>query len=225
MIYRQELKYAISGAERELLIRRLGAVFARDPYSMPDGTYSVRTLYFDDLYGSALQETLSGAPVREKYRLRMYNLDPSFLRLERKTKVYGGALKPELRMSPGEARRLLSGDAAFFENREEPFAQVCLAEARAGGLKPRTVVDYTRVAFCDVSGNIRITLDSDIRVSPRTDAFFEKTLSGLPAAEHGECVLEVKYNGYLPDYIPQLLGSAGRVRVAYSKFAASGIYY
>ena len=225
MFYRTELKYAISGAERELLIRRLAAVLARDPYSMPDGTYRVRTLYFDDLYGSALLDTLSGAPVREKYRLRMYNRDPSFLRLERKTKVYGGCVKPEIRLSPTEARQLLSGNTAFLETREEPFAQVCMAEARAGGLQPRTVVEYTRVAFSDVSGSVRITLDSDVRVSSRVDAFFESELSGLPVSERGECVLEVKYDRYLPDYIPPLLGPVGRVRVTNSKFAASGIYY
>ena len=73
-----------------MLIRRLGAVLARDPYAMPDGTYSVRTLYFDDIRSTAMGDTLSGAPVREKYCLRMYNGDPSLLRLEKKTKLFGG---------------------------------------------------------------------------------------------------------------------------------------
>ncbi len=225
MSCRQELKYEISAAERELLLRRLSAVLLRDPYATADGTYRVRTLYFDDLENTALGDTLSGAPEREKFRLRMYNLDPSFLRLERKTKRYGGGTKPELRLSVAQAQSLLRGEYGFLSARPEPFAQVCLADARAGGLKPRTVVEYTRAAFCDASGSVRVTLDSDIRVSPRTDAFFAPTLSGMPAAAQGECVLELKYDQYLPDYIPQLIGSVGRLRTAYSKFAASGVYF
>ena len=225
MAYRQELKYVISGAERELLVRRLSAVLERDPYSMPDGTYGVRTLYFDDLYDSAMEDALSGVPEREKYRLRMYNRDPSFLRLEKKIKRYGGGIKPELRLSREECERLLKGDHAFLAQKQEPFAEVVYAEAQTGGLRPQAVVQYIRTAFGSPQGDLRITVDSDIRVSRAPHAFFADKDFGMPVMEHGECVMEIKFSGFLPDYIQHLVGIADTSRVALSKYAACRIYY
>ena len=99
------------------------------------------------------------------------------------------------------------------------------AEARAGGLTPRCVVDYTRAAFCHPAGNVRITLDSDVRVSRNTDAFFDEPFAGTPALQNGACVLELKFDGVMPDFIPALLGMENRTRTAMSKYAAGGIYY
>ena len=140
-------------------------------------------------------------------------------------KSFGGVLKPELRLTEEECRRLIGGDPSFLAGRPEPFARVCLAEARAGGLIPRTVVQYMRAAFCAAQGNVRITVDSDIRISRVPQAFFSAGLSGMPVTANGECVLEVKYDRFLPDYIPHLIGIAGRTQLSFSKFAASGIYY
>ena len=225
MAYRQELKYLITGADRALLLRRLNAAMLPDPYSTPDGTYFVRTLYFDDVYDSAMQDAVSGAPYREKIRLRMYNGDAGFLRLEKKIKNGAGGKKPEARLTPDECRSLIAGDYAFLAGRDEPLLRECYAKARAGGMQARTVVDYTRAAFGTSQGNVRVTVDSDIRVSRSPAAFFEDRRIGTPVMENGECVLEVKFDRFLPDYIPHLLSVSDRTRTAMSKFAAGRIYY
>ena len=144
MTWRQEQKYVISGAQRELLLCRLQAALRPDPYAVRDGLYQIRTLYFDDSFDSSLFETLSGVPEREKYRLRMYNSDQSFLRLEKKIKRYGGGRKPEALLSPEECRSLLRGDYRFLAEKTEPFLLTAYAAARAGKLIPRCVVDDTR---------------------------------------------------------------------------------
>ena len=224
MDYRQELKYLISGAERELLIRRLKAVMQSDPYALPDGTYHVRTLYFDDVYDTSMGDTLSGVPVREKYRLRMYNLDPGFLRLEQKRKRYDGDQKLSAKLSEAECRALLREDYGFLADRAEPFLRQCYAQAAVGGLRPRTVVQYVRTAFFLPGADVRVTVDSDIRVSRHPDAFFSRALAGTPVSEHGECVLEVKFNHFLPDFVPHIIGVGDRQLTAFSKFAASRLY-
>ncbi len=225
MGYRQEQKFIISEADRTLLLSRLRASLQPDPYSVDKGLYRVRTLYFDDPFDSALFDSVSGAPEREKYRLRMYNSDQSFLRLEKKIKRYGGGQKPDALLSPAECRRLLCGDYDFLREKDEPFLQAAYAAARAGELIPRCVIEYTRAAFCYPAGNVRVTVDSDVRVSRDTDAFFKDPFTGIPALEDGACVLEVKYDDVLPDFIPMLLGIGNRPHTAMSKYAASGVYY
>ncbi len=61
----------------------------RDPHARPDGTYTVHSLYFDDWRDTALREKIDGLPRREKFRIRYYNGDLSFIRLEKKSKVRG----------------------------------------------------------------------------------------------------------------------------------------
>ena len=225
MDWRQEKKYIISGADRELLLHRLRASLRPDPYALDDGLYQIRTLYFDDVFNSALFDAVSGAPEREKYRLRMYNSDQSFLRLEKKIKRYGGGQKPDALLTPEECRQLLHMDYIFLAEKTEPFLQGAYAAARAGELIPHCVVDYTRAAFCHPAGNVRITVDCGVRVSRNTDAFFDEPFVGTPTLEDGACVLEIKHDGFLPDFIRELIGIGDRPRVAMSKYAAGGLYY
>ena len=208
-----------------MLLCRLRTALTPDPYAVDNGLYQIRTLYFDDVFDSALFDSVSGAPEREKYRLRMYNSDQGFLRFEKKIKRYGGGQKPDALLTPEECRLLLRRDYTFLAEKPEPFLQAAYAAARAGELIPRCVVDYTRAAFCHPAGNVRVTVDSDVRVSRNTDAFFDEPFVGTPALENGACVLEIKYDEFLPDFIRELIGIGNRPRVAMSKYAAGGLYY
>ena len=49
----------------------------------------MRSLYFDDARDSALREKLDGVGSRQKFRLRLYNSDPSLIKLEKKIKRNG----------------------------------------------------------------------------------------------------------------------------------------
>lgn len=61
---RHEHKLRISFSDVLLLRSRLGAVMQRDPYTGPDGTYRIRSYYFDDCRDSALAEKISGVNCR-----------------------------------------------------------------------------------------------------------------------------------------------------------------
>ena len=84
--YRHEYKYLISRADAELLKRRLPHIMERDPHAGETGTYTIRSLYFDDFCNSAYDEKVSGVSDRMKYRIRYYNYTPDVLKLERKEK-------------------------------------------------------------------------------------------------------------------------------------------
>lgn len=53
-------------------------------YHTSDGTYLVRSLYFDDRYNSCLMDNENSIDKRYKYRIRTYNNDLSTIHLEKK---------------------------------------------------------------------------------------------------------------------------------------------
>ena len=91
------------------------------------------------------------------------------------------------------------------------------------GLKPKTIVDYTREPFVFAPGNVRVTLDYDIRTGMfRTDFLNPGTLT-LPAGE-SPIILEVKWDEYLPDIIKDAVLIPGRRVCAFSKYEQCRIY-
>ena len=82
MQFRHEIKHEISRLDMLVLRQRLKAVMEPDSHAK-DGRYDIRSLYFDNLDDKALREKLDGVNIREKYRIRLYNNDPSAIRLER----------------------------------------------------------------------------------------------------------------------------------------------
>ena len=85
MEFRHEYKFQISPQDRQLLLSRLRPLGLEDPHASA-GEYRVYSLYFDDLQDTALRQKLDGVENRDKFRLRYYNGDLSFLRLEKKSK-------------------------------------------------------------------------------------------------------------------------------------------
>ena len=167
-----------------VLSQRLGeAVPAGTPDAGPEGVYRVVSLYFDDPYDTALRQKLDGVNRREKFRLRYYGEAPGFLKLEKKWKVNGLCGKRGARLTVEEGRRLLSGERTFLLERGEPL--LLEFACKLTKLSPKTVVAYRREAFTFTPGNVRITLDRDIRSGGPESFFRPEDL--LPAPAGGHC--------------------------------------
>lgn len=85
MDYRHEVKHEISYGDMLALRQRLSAVMYPDPHTV-DGRYYIRSLYFDNLADKALREKIDGVNIREKFRIRCYNGDTGFMRLEKRAR-------------------------------------------------------------------------------------------------------------------------------------------
>ena len=155
---RHEWKHQINLREDLVLSARLRRLFPHDPHAGPDGSYRVTSLYFDTPYDTALREKLDGVNRREKFRLRYYGADTSFLRLEKKYKMNGLCGKRSARLTLEQAQRLLSGDWAFLLESGNPLLQEFYTKLRRG-LAPKTVACYDREAFLYSPVNVRLTLD------------------------------------------------------------------
>ena len=80
--FRNEWKYLISTSEKEMLTLRLKPFLQPDPHA-GEGGYYIRSLYFDDYWNSAYAEKEAGVLMRKKYRIRIYNNNDKFIKLER----------------------------------------------------------------------------------------------------------------------------------------------
>ena len=215
---RHEWKHQINPQEDLVLSQRLGKLFPRDGNAGPDGAYRVTSLYFDTPYDSALREKLDGVNRREKFRLRYYGTDLSFLRLEKKYKVNGLCGKRSARLTREQAERLLRGDARFLLDSGDALLLELYSKIQGQGLRPKTIVRYDREAFLYAPGNVRITLDRDIRTGLGSVDFLNPGVFCVRAAGPGT-VLEVKYDAFLPEIVRMAVQVPGRQAAACSKYA------
>ena len=213
---RHELKHAVSPADAAAIRQRMGTVAHADPHAGPDGSYRVRSLYFDNLDNKALLEKRNGLDNREKFRIRLYNGDSSFISLEKKCKCQGVCFKQTARLTEPQCRALFHGDTSWMT--DHPLLVELRLKMRTQQLRPRTLVDYRREAFVYPAGNVRITLDSDLHTGLASADLFRSSLP-LPA-EPGKAftLLEVKYDAFLPALIRDLVQVPNRQAAAFSKY-------
>lgn len=220
--FRHEWKHEIDPGDRAALRSRLRAVCRPDPHA-PEGRYFIRSLYFDTPSDRALREKLDGVDRREKFRLRTYNLDPSLIRLEKKSKRDGLGRKQQAVLTAGQAQKIVDGDLDWMAGCGDPLIQELYCKMRTLLLRPRTIVDYDREAFVFPAGNVRVTLDSNIRTGLANTGFLSPNCVTVPAGDAGT-VLEVKWDGFLPEVIRMAVQLQDRRASPFSKYAACRIY-
>jgi hypothetical protein len=69
-----------------------------------------------------------------------------------------------------------------------------------------------------------VTVDSDIRSSVTSPDLFDAHLPTASAFDSGKCILEVKFDGFLPAYIQDLIQLNKCSSTAASKYAACRLY-
>ena len=220
--YRHEWKHEISLSDRIALRQRLRAVARPDGHAR-DGRYFIRSLYFDNLADKALREKLDGVDRREKFRIRYYDGDVSLIRLEKKSKRSGLGSKVSAFLTAEEAQAVVDGSWDWMPGSGRDLVLELYSKMKSQGLRPRTIVDYTREAFVYGPGNVRVTLDYDIRTGLRCTDFLDPDRFTVPAGD-ASAILEVKWDAYLPAVIQDAVQLPGRRAGAFSKYAACRVY-
>ena len=217
--YRYEMKFYLSEYHALLLKQQLKMVMQLDEHSVSeDLSYSIRSLYFDNDLSTAFSEKMDGVEFRKKYRIRLYNQDPSFIKLECKHKDDNMTWKEDCTITKEEAKGLIDGTLRVGNDRRELLVSF-LEEVSANHLKPSVIVDYDRLAYIYDVSDVRITFDYHIRSGRYTTDLFDFDSETLLAQEANLVVLEVKCNEIIPQHILEILYSIPKVRVAISKFA------
>lgn len=222
MNYRHEWKHEISYGDMLALRSRLSAVAKQDVHTV-DGTYLVRSLYFDNASDKALKEKMNGVNIREKFRIRYYNNDTSLIRLEKKSRVHGLCRKESADLSKEQAQAIVEGNYEWMIKSGVPLVEECYSKMMCQGLRPKTIVDYIRIPFVFAPGNVRVTLDYNIRTGINCTDFLNQNCVTVPAGD-APIILEVKWDAYLPDIIRDAVQLPNCRAGAFSKYAVSRIY-
>ncbi len=215
MKYRHELKFVIS----ELLAEQIE--FNIKHYMKLDGNhvesfYTVRSLYFDDIYDTCLKQLEAGTDNRYKYRIRLYNGMTDTIHLEKKSKTHEMTLKEMQDISRDEVQSLIEGSAPQGSG---SLKMSLIRDHYTRFMKPVCIVEYDRTAYTEECGNVRITFDRNVRGTYKTGKFLDKEISQKRVIPEGQLILEVKYDEFLPSYILNAINYNSLRRQSVSKYS------
>lgn len=204
---RHELKFYINPVEAEVLRRVLDQTMQRDPNGDENNEYHIRSLYFDTWFNDALIDKLDGVKNRDKYRIRIYNFSDKVIRMECKTKVGQLISKRSIGIPKLLAEQLIAGDPSGLDRTRSGLLRDVYREMAFNGLHPVVIVDYVREAYIHQAEEVRITFDKQLHTGLHSTDLFNPYVPTLPAFDHNEIILEVKFNRVLPSYIRDILCS------------------
>lgn len=216
---RHEHKLYINITDYTQLKSRLKHIAQLDRNSLGNEGYKIRSLYFDNYSDKAVMEKLAGLSRREKFRLRLYNDDSSYIRLEKKAKANRLCYKENAIITQEQCESIISGRYNVLKESTNQLFLELYTKISYQNLRPKVIVDYTREAFIYPPGNVRITLDSNIKSSNNIHGLFNSDLVTVPAAEG--IILEIKYDGFLPEIIRQIIQIGDRQEREFSKYIVS----
>lgn len=214
---RTELKFMIGLEEYHKLANQLALALQRDIHGTnASGSYSIHSLYFDDLYDSRVMEKADGIEYHQKFRLRTYAGGQT--RLEHKTKVGNLTNKESIWVSSELETALMNRDfERLYQRLDHPMIEQMVIRMKLDDLRPILSIDYDREAYIYPEGDVRITFDKNIvtYLWEREHLFKHKVL------EPRNLILEVKYTEILPEFIRKLVFFKNFQLISYSKYYMS----
>lgn len=217
--YRHEYKYRLDAASAAVLEARVSLLLRPDFHAGTDGNYIIKSLYFDDFADSCYWEKENGVNERSKFRIRYYNNDTKYIRLEKKSKENGMTCKESCLITEEMCREFMSGSVPAVREDMPDKLKELLTEMRLRGLIPKVIVIYERKPYICGIGNVRVTFDRKLAASNDIVHFLEETQVLRPVMQKGESLLEVKWDELLPDYIREHLSLESLQWTSFSKYS------
>lgn len=215
--FRSELKYICSEGELQQILARIRPLCQRDPHVSAQGTYNIRSIYFDDPQNSCFFENENGDDPREKFRIRIYNASDRQITLECKRKERSLTQKTSCPLTKEQYRRILEGNLPASAAGSELLRKFYAQQAQ-NDLRPKVIVAYARTPFVYAPGNVRITFDRGIGSTTNIAGFFDPYLPLRPILPTGKHILEVKYDEFLPDFLYAAMNLGSLRQTTFSKY-------
>ncbi len=221
---RFELKYLLPVSKAEALIGDLAGRTEPDEHGGFSG-YPIRSLYYDSPDLDFFWDKIEGVKFRRKVRLRVYPSTQPILTgmVEIKQRINKTVQKRRLSLPLEAAYHLCEGNLEHTP--ADPADARVASEVRylvqAKHLQPTCMIDYHRRAFVgnEYNPGLRITFDTHLQCR----------IKGLRVEQTGEsryflppdwCILEVKVNETVPDWVSSLLISHNCELNRVSKYCA-----
>lgn len=211
--YRNELKYSITNNDFYIINHNLSSLIEKDPNCIGDN-YTISSVYFDNYNKTSYNQVKNGLSERWKYRIRFYNYDDSYIKLEKKYKINGLTNKKSIRITKEQFYDILSRKIKISKNNNSLLNEFII-KMKTEFLKPIICIEYDRIPFIYKLGDVRITLDYNIRY---TDKYTELFNSNKKVYYLQNKILEIKYNKLIPDFIRFRLELNHLEQTSFSKF-------
>lgn len=215
--YRHEHKFIISRSQKEIIQSLLSGIMQRDPHLVNE-SYNIRSMYFDDYHHNCYYENENGVDPREKFRIRMYDGNADFIRLELKKKQNSLTQKKQCVITKEQVAKIINGEPLEDFDKLHPLMKKFELQRKCRLLKPDVIVEYDRIPYIYDMGNVRITFDMNIASSLDYNSFLLCSVSKRPILMQDMIVLEVKYDEFLPDYIEKMIRAEITQRTTFSKY-------
>lgn len=221
---RHEIKHEISISDYIALRNRLKFIAQKDSNTDERGRYKIRSLYFDNADDKALKEKILGLNNREKFRIRYYNGDIRYIKLEKKGKINGLCYKRYTPLTVGQCEQIINGDIKWMRFSGNSLLVELYAKMNFQQLRPRTLVDYIREPYIYKPGNVRVTFDSGITTGLNSKELFNQQTAAMNSHAVKKIIMEVKFDEFLPEIIRDIIQLGQRQNSAFSKYAACRIF-
>lgn len=220
-VRRTENKYLLTTVQAAKIIGKLSAVLPQDPHSAGENGYLIRSLYYDTPDNRCCTEKEDGICCRDKIRLRVYPPEFGFAKMEIKHRDGDARSKCSLPMTRAQAEAMQMEDYRPLLELPQPEAVQLYCRMTEEMWRPKAVIQYRRLAFAVPLCRTRITFDSDIRMEESGRNLFSAAPKLCPVTEADVWVMEVKFSGWLPDYIQGLLTDLLGAQESCSKYGIS----
>ncbi|HOG00666.1 MAG: VTC domain protein [Firmicutes bacterium ADurb.Bin248] len=220
-IYRHEVKYYVNARDAHLLCMYLKSIMHVDENADEHGEYWIRSLYFDTAANRDYYEKLGGISERKKFRIRIYDTQADYARLELKSKSGPYVHKQSAEIGRPAALRLANGDFGALSGLRERAAGAFYACHHAEQLRPVILIDYVRKAFYLPFEGIRVTIDRCLQASLEPRALFCSDMPRVPVLSGQARILEVKFYHALPGCVRSVLSDLAPQISSVSKYVLS----
>lgn len=217
IVLRREEKYTIQTKEALFYYDKFEKIMSTDKFSK-DGSYTVRSLYFDNVDDKDFFDKINEQYFRRKIRLRIYSPNDKTAKLEIKQKQGVFQKKRSLSITRDDAKELIEGNTSILLNYDNDFANEAYSIMNLECYKPKTIIEYQRRAFMAKENQIRLTFDSNIRATESSFDLFSENLLLNPIIDPNYVIFEVKYNHFMLSYISDMIADINRSAVSSSKY-------
>ena len=212
-VFRKELKYSISDNDFYVISHNLKDLIQKDINCKGD-YYTISSIYFDTYNKTSYRQVKDGISERWKYRIRFYDYNDSFIKLEKKHKINGLTNKKSIIITKKDLNDILNNKIKI-KSTNPPLLNEFIIKMETELLRPIICIEYDRVPYVYKLGNVRITLDFNIRYTNRFNNLFNKNKKVHYLIDK---LLEVKYDDLIPDFIRYRLELNHLEQTSFSKF-------
>ena len=225
MNFRNELQDYTNYAHYLIIKSKISKILTLDKNCYENSCeYKIRSIYFENFNDKVLKEKLLGLNQRDKFRIRLYNNNDTFIKLEKKSKINGLCKKISCNITKQEVLKIINNDIDFLVKSNNELFQELYFKMKTEFLKPKTIVDYDREAYIYNVGNVRLTFDKNLKTGIVSQNIFNNELETINPINKDYIIFEVKYNEFLPDIILNLIQLGERTKTSISKYALCRMY-